>query len=128
MHTKLCFFYQNVYSIFDHVTSANNKESWKLVEEEVLQCNGFIHLFDLIDLQLLKIISRYIDLTSFISDNGWSYIGIGRHGKDELSSNEGLQSQRGIQGKQHWSVTKLSRITLEYLHVQVHVIIAKQDK
>lgn len=27
---------QNVYSIFDHVTSANNKESWKLVEEETL--------------------------------------------------------------------------------------------
>ncbi|XP_034333581.2 uncharacterized protein [Magallana gigas] len=27
---------QNVYSIFDHVTSANNKESWKLVEEETM--------------------------------------------------------------------------------------------
>lgn len=41
------FFYQNVYTIFDQMTSANNKESWKLVEEEVLQCKGSRHLFDI---------------------------------------------------------------------------------
>lgn len=44
---KTMLFYQNVYTIFDHMTSANNKESWKLVEEEVLQCKGSRHLFDI---------------------------------------------------------------------------------